>query len=213
MIVLAVDTSSAVSSVALVEDDGVIAQREMRDGRRHAETLAPLVREVLQAGPPPDVIGCGVGPGPYTGLRAGIATAQALGLARDVPVIGICSLDALAMRIVRERHPDAPFMVGIDARRREVYWGEYDALGARLAGPHIAAANQFTGIVDAEPHAADVARLIILGLARGERPSAIDVPLALHGTEAGETATAMTGRTLLPPLPLYVRHPDVTVPS
>jgi tRNA threonylcarbamoyladenosine biosynthesis protein TsaB len=213
MIVLAVDTSSAVSSVALVSGDDVIAQREERDGRRHAETLAPLVRDVLRAGPAPDVIGCGVGPGPYTGLRAGIATAQALGLARGVPVIGVCSLDALAMRVVREQHPDGPFRVGIDARRREVYWGEYDASGGRLAGPHIAEASHFTGIVDVEPHAADVARLIIAGTARGERPSALDVPLALHGTEAGETAAAMVGRTLLAPLPLYVRHPDVTVPS
>jgi tRNA threonylcarbamoyladenosine biosynthesis protein TsaB len=213
MIVLAVDTSSSVSSVALVLGDEVIAQREERDGRRHAETLAPLVREVLRAGPRPEVIGCGVGPGPYTGLRAGIATARALGLAFDVPVIGVCSLDALALGVVRDRHPSEPFTVGIDARRREVYWGEYDADGDRLTGPHIAAADQFTGIADVAPHASDVARVIILGLTRGEHPSALDVPLARHGTESGETAAAIAGRTLLPPLPLYVRHPDVMVPS
>lgn len=213
MIVLAVDTSSSVSSVALVCDEDVVAHREERDGRRHAETLAPLVREVLRAGPAPDVIGCGVGPGPYTGLRAGIATAQALGLARDVPVIGVCSLDALALGIVRERRQSESFTVGIDARRREVYWGEYDANGDRLAGPHIAAADYFTGIVDVEPQAANVARLIILGMARGEHPSVTEVPLAMHGTEAGETAAAIAGRILLAPLPLYVRHPDVTMPS
>lgn len=213
MIVLAVDTSSSVSSVALVRGGEVIAQREERDGRRHAETLAPLVREVLGAGPAPEVIGCGVGPGPYTGLRAGIATAQALGLARGVPVVGVCSLDALAHGIVREREPSESFAVGIDARRHEVYWGEYGAHGDRLAGPHIAAASDFTGIVDVEPHAADVARLIILGLARGQYPSTTNVPLAMHGTEAGETAAAIAGQTLLRPLPLYVRHPDATVPS
>ena len=209
MKVLAIDTSSEVSSVALLDDDTVVCSAEHRDARRHAEVLAELVRDCLTG--PVDAVVCGVGPGPYTGLRAGVVTALGLGLALDRPVSGVCSLDALALAVARSS-PQGPFEVGIDARRREMYWGRYDALGRRLAGPHIA--REWAGFGPEDgwfPHAADVARLAIRALTRGEQPASIAVPLADHGTESGETADAIAHHVLLAPRPLYIRRPDVTV--
>ena len=95
---LALDTASAWSTVAVVDGDVVVAEAEHHDPRGHAEVLATLVAQVIaRAGESRiDVIACGVGPGPYTGLRLGVTTAQVLGLAWLIPVVGICSLDAIA---------------------------------------------------------------------------------------------------------------------
>lgn len=140
--ILGIDTSSALTSVALVDGDQVVAARMHLDARRHAEVLAPLLAEVVAAMPPGGVtaVACGVGPGPYTGLRVGIATALAVGAAWEVPVHGLCSLDAVAAA-TRVAEPDlADFGVALDARRSEVYWARYGADGARTDGPRVGAA-------------------------------------------------------------------------
>ncbi|MFM8350620.1 MAG: tRNA (adenosine(37)-N6)-threonylcarbamoyltransferase complex dimerization subunit type 1 TsaB, partial [Actinomycetales bacterium] len=96
-VVLALDTASAVTSVALVSA-GTVVEQSHADPRGHAEVVIPLVRAVLtkSATTLPEIIACGVGPGPYTGLRVGIATARALALSWSVPLVGVCSLDAVA---------------------------------------------------------------------------------------------------------------------
>ncbi len=119
----------------------------------HAEVLVPLVREVLDAlgATTADVSGVvvGTGPAPFTGLRVGLVTARTLADALGVPVLGVCSLDVLAVQVLGELGP-APgtveFLVAADARRREVYWARYRAAGAsgadlvhleRVAGPAV----------------------------------------------------------------------------
>ena len=76
-------------------------------------------------------VAVGVGPGPFTGLRVGLVTAQVLGHVLDVPVHGVCSLDALALAAVRcgTVTEQETFCVATDARRREVYWGRYRGFG------------------------------------------------------------------------------------
>nr|WP_284291427.1 tRNA (adenosine(37)-N6)-threonylcarbamoyltransferase complex dimerization subunit type 1 TsaB [Angustibacter aerolatus] len=103
--------------------------------------LAPAVEQVLaQAGrAPADLTGVavGTGPGPFTGLRVGLVTAQALAEALGVPAHGVCTLDVLAAEAVALGAVDGPFVVATDARRREVYWAAYDAAGERTDGPHV----------------------------------------------------------------------------
>jgi tRNA threonylcarbamoyl adenosine modification protein YeaZ len=124
---LALDTSTAAVSVALVAD-GEVLREHVEEGRnRHGELLAPAVRAVL-AGERFDAVAVGLGPGPFTGLRAGIATAAALADAAGVPVYGACSLDLLA-------GPDV--VVVQDARRKEVYWAAYGAAAVRVEGPDV----------------------------------------------------------------------------
>ena len=151
--ILCIDTSGG-SAVALVDapDGGpttLLAAASSPDPRRHAETLTPLVQEVLGGGSIADVemIAVGTGPAPFTGLRVGLVTARALARGRDIPVHGACSLDVLARQAfdaLDGRDARREILVAADARRREVYWARYRALGdddvERLAGPEVGAA-------------------------------------------------------------------------
>lgn len=147
-IVLALDTASALTAVALVSD-GVLAEDAHFDPRGHAEALVPMIRRVLASAGDirPSLVVCGVGPGPYTGLRVGIATAQALALTWSVPVIGVCSLDAVAWAALAQGVP-GPVGVAMDARRREIYWATYDSSMNRVHGPRVSRANELTSHID-----------------------------------------------------------------
>lgn len=136
MLVLALD-SSATASVALAkihQDSGeveMLAHRRTSDTRSHAEVMARFVEETLHdAAVVPfsiDVIVCGTGPGPFTGLRAGIVTARTVGFAWDKPVLGLMSLYALAEYVFEDarRAGNDSFVIATDARRREVYSAEF----------------------------------------------------------------------------------------
>lgn len=129
---LAIDTSTSRTSVAIV-DQGAILWHGYRDGATsHGHSLPSLVATALQSAPHIEQVVVGMGPGPFTGLRVGIAFARTFALARVVPVIGICSLDAIAA-LVREKDE---FLIATDARRKEVYWAQYRS-GIRIDGPHV----------------------------------------------------------------------------
>ncbi len=161
MPVLALDTSAAVS-VAVVDDAGAtLATRSAAEQRRHAETLTPLVEQVLaEAGVDRRALTAvvvGTGPAPFTGLRVGLVTARTLGLALGIPVHGVSSLDATALAAVRAglggagapgaegtdgADADAAagardILVVTDARRREVYWARYRAAVGVVTGPTV----------------------------------------------------------------------------
>jgi tRNA threonylcarbamoyladenosine biosynthesis protein TsaB len=120
VLLLAMDTATPATTVAVHDGTTVLARRTVVDARRHAEVLAPAVAEVLAAIDASvadlTLVACGVGPGPYTGLRVGVVTARVLALSRGIPVVGVCTLDAIAAGCGLDR----PFGVATDARRREV---------------------------------------------------------------------------------------------
>jgi tRNA threonylcarbamoyl adenosine modification protein YeaZ len=208
--ILGIDTSSAATSVAVIDGETVLVERTHVDARRHAEVFAPLLDEVLAEVDADliDVVACGVGPGPYTGLRVGVASALALGAVWQVPVHGVCSLDAVAAAAQEDR-PGRAVTVAVDARRSEVYWAEYDADGHRVRGPRVMSAGLLTSdAVSDLPGAAWIARCAARALAVGDRPPAIDLPLDVHGDDTGSTADALAGARLLLPRPLYLRRPD-----
>ncbi len=127
---LAIDTSTSRTSVALV-DEGAVLWHGFRDGATsHGHALPALVAEALAVQSVIDQVVVGMGPGPYTGLRVGISFARSFALARAIPVIGICSLDAIASQI-REKDD---FIVATDARRKEIYWARYYN-GVRVSEP------------------------------------------------------------------------------
>lgn len=223
MRILGIDTSSSLSSVALVDGDSVIA-REILDGRRHAEVLAVLLREVIDEGLRPELIACGVGPGPYTGLRVGITTAQVLGLAWSVPVVGICSLDAIAAQV----SCNGDFLVTADARRKEAYWARYDRNRRRTDGPHVSRLDELTAENAAlprfgelsddageplRPRAAVIARLAGAYREAGEEIATSDIDLSVHGGDSGATSDSVRGARLLSPVPLYIRRADAVAPG
>ena len=128
--VLAIDTSTSRTSVAIIEN-GTVLYSGYRDGATaHGPSLPALVQEGLAVSDVDQVV-VGMGPGPFTGLRVGIAFAQSFALAREIPVRGVCSLDAIATQI-----SDDDFIITVDARRKEVYWARYTN-GVRVGQPAV----------------------------------------------------------------------------
>ncbi|MDP2014100.1 MAG: tRNA (adenosine(37)-N6)-threonylcarbamoyltransferase complex dimerization subunit type 1 TsaB [Actinomycetota bacterium] len=232
MVMLAVDTASAATSVALLDGEDLLAHEVHVDARSHAEVLAVMVeRALIQAGRPRiTAVACGVGPGAYTGLRVGVSSAQAYALGWDVPVYGVCSLDAMAL--AASDAVSGPFACAIDARRREIYWAHYESSGDRIQGPFVSApgaidadvrqlpwfgeiALSYAELLDcresetvAYPDAREIARYALHHLAGGQGVDATAIELSTHGHDLGATAAALAGQTLLQALPLYVRRPD-----
>lgn len=214
--ILALDSSTALTSIAVVADDGTcVLEREHEDPRRHAEVIGPLLAEVVGSidRAAVQVVACGVGPGPYTGLRVAIASAIAVGAAWDIPVVGLCSLEALAAQVLDERRDGQGVEVCSDARRSEVYWARYDADGARLEGPRVRPAESIdASVVRGMARAVWVGRRVLALRAAGAQVHDLDVPLDAHGTDTGATEQALAGVGLLPPRPLYLRRPDAMEP-
>jgi len=216
VLLLAVDTATPAITAGVLVWDGavatVLAERVTVDAKAHGELLTPHLTHALAAAgrtlSEVDAVVCGVGPGPFTGLRAGMVTAAALGHALDVPVHPVCSLDAIAAGA-----PGEPLLVVTDARRKEVYWAAYDASGARTDGPRV------------ERPAALADRLGELGVRRaagyGARIYAEVLGLEVCGPEhpspAGLVAVAGPAlRSAAPPAaltPLYLRRPDAVEPG
>lgn len=217
MLLLAVDTSAAVTA-AVHDGSRVLAGEIVHDPRRHAELLVPMIERVLAAAAADRSavtdVAAGRGPGPFTGLRVGLVTARALGLALGVPVHGVGSLDALAQQVVDAgaAEPGEAFVVATDARRREVYWARYEHREGGVAHP------LDEPRVD-RPHDVELDGLRVHGrgaLLHAEvlgRPA--DGPLdpdarALAAVAARRLAA---GDDLSSTAPLYLRRPDAAPPG
>ena len=131
---LVIDTATSRTSVGLF--DGAIPLFAGRhDGAtEHGEALPRLVEGALEVaaelGKEIKEVVVGMGPGPFTGLRAGIAFAQVFAHARKIPLAGICSLDGIVSGVSGE------YIVATDARRKEIYWAKYDS-GKRITEPRV----------------------------------------------------------------------------
>lgn len=221
MPVLALDTSAAVAVTLLADDGAVLAARIVHEERRHAEQLAPMIAEVL-ADTGTDrseltAIVVGTGPAPFTGLRVGLVTARTLGLALGIPVLGVCSLDAIAAQVAASLGlaVGAEVLVATDARRREVYWARYrvgsGTLLTLVAGPGVASATQ---VVEAG-HATDA---VVVGPGASLYPEAFgsvqDAPLRCDPAVLARLARMRVDHgEALPTEPLYLRRPDVMPPA
>ncbi|OBG11872.1 tRNA N6-adenosine(37)-N6-threonylcarbamoyltransferase complex dimerization subunit TsaB [Mycolicibacterium celeriflavum] len=147
-LILAIDTATPAVTAGVVRLDGleVLAERVTIDARAHAEQLTPNVvaalsdAQVTVADLGAVVVGCG--PGPFTGLRVGMASAAAFGHALGIPVRGVCSLDAIGIQT------SGDVLVVTDARRREVYWARYRD-GIRVDGPAVNAPADVPGAAEA----------------------------------------------------------------
>lgn len=134
--VLALDTSTSQSSVALVQDGRVVFTKSHNDSLSHAEVLPKLVSQALALNNKVDLVAVGMGPGPFTGLRVGIAFAQSFALARQINWVGVCSLDVMAAAINQDE-----FIVSTDAKRKERFWARYKD-GVRVTQPAVGKADE-----------------------------------------------------------------------
>mgnify|MGYP000166726982 CR=1 FL=1 len=144
---LAIDTSTSRTIVGVVVDGEVIFEKSHEGATDHGRAVADLVAQALAASPNPTQVVVGMGPGPFTGLRVGIAYARTFALARAIEVIGVCSLDAIDI-------DSNEYTVAIDARRKEIYWARYKG-GVRVEGPSVNKPDEVDGfIIDQYPNVA-----------------------------------------------------------
>jgi len=206
-VLLAIDTSAGTGVAVVDRDRGVLAERSEPDTRRHAEVIGELISQCLLEA---DVavtalsgVAVGMGPGPFTGLRVGIAAAQAFALGARKPVVRVISHDAIAFGHY-VAGGSGPLLVVTDARRKEVYWSAYrgaDSVGlperavGEGGGPGLARPDELAGAVP--------------GFARYERLDASLVSAASLGLLA-ETMYSH-GREFAGRDALYLRSPDVTL--
>ncbi len=196
---LAIDTSAGTSVAIVDREAGVIAEHSSADTRRHAEVIGTLIASCLSdAGLQSaalSAVAAGMGPGPFTGLRVGIAAAQSFALGIGRPVVRVVSHDAVAFDHFA-RGGTGPLLVVTDARRREIYWSRYagaDGVGIpiRVGGPGLSTPDAVTA-ADGESRtdAAEVSAAALGMLAEGMHQHARQF--------AGEA-------------PVYLRAPDVTI--
>jgi tRNA threonylcarbamoyl adenosine modification protein YeaZ len=224
--VLAFDTATPAVTVALQDGTHVLAETTTVDARRHGELLASSIDAVLaEAGAGRldiTAVAAGTGPGPYTGLRAGLVTARVLGSALGVPVYGVCTLDVVAAGVASTGTAAGQgFIVATDARRREVYWARYDADGRRLDGPAVGFPADVAGTVVAETAAGRVANspgILTAGMGALLYPGVLGEPIEpcypAAGTLAGIAARQVAaGEPGSGAEPIYLRRPDARVPG
>ncbi|NYF15590.1 tRNA threonylcarbamoyl adenosine modification protein YeaZ [Microbacterium sp. AK009] len=204
--ILGIDTSLG-TAVAVIEPDGVVvAAADSPNSLGHAEAIGGLLEQVLAPADAITHVAVGMGPGPFTGLRVGIAAARAFALGRGIPILPVPSHDAAALGLllgdaVAGADDTAPFAVVTDARRREFAFSVFegtddDGVAVRIAGPLLAPRDELDD------------RLAALGAARRDVTA---VPAAMVALAASRALAA--GRTLATSEPLYLRSPDVTLPG
>lgn len=213
MLVLAIDTSTPAVTAGLVAVEGAAIEsrgdRITVDPRAHGELITPHALEAVKAAGVTlrdlGAIVCGVGPGPFTGLRAGMATAASLAHALGIPAHPVCSLDAIAADVASGSEP---FLVLTDARRREVYWAAYAADGSRIDGPHVQRPAELETTIKVA--AGDGALLYAGDL--GVQPIEPRFPSPTGLVKAAHPVL-LSGDEPAPLTPLYLRRPDAVEPA
>jgi len=175
---LLLDTSTSRTSVAIVRNGEALFEDHHDGALSHGEALPKLVARALKISPQIDEVIVGMGPGPFTGLRVGIAFAASFALARDIKWVGVCSLDAIANQFT-----ERDFFVAIDARRKEIFYARYTD-GVRVDEPNVCQPAQLAAL-----------KIPIYGEALNQFP---DPATFVSIVESGATYVQ----------PIYVRRPD-----
>jgi tRNA threonylcarbamoyladenosine biosynthesis protein TsaB len=217
---LAIATATSQVGVAVGGGDGPLASLHVRKGRRHSELLAPAVEHINRmAGLNTQQIGriaVDIGPGLFTGLRVGVATAKALAAALDIPIVGCSSLELLAYP---HRRQDRTVASVIDAKRGEIFWALFQPGGSGVApigDPAVSAPDALVAAIRDTPgpvlavgdgarrYADTLAALPDVELAgpADDHPSAV-VLLELAATRPSVPLDEIT--------PLYLRGADVRI--
>lgn len=200
-VIIGIDTSLGTAVAAIARDGEVLADEQSANPLGHAEVIGDLLRRATAVVPAPTHVAIGMGPGPFTGLRVGIAAARVYALGRGVPVVPVPSHDAVALGVLLAdalTGVDTPrFAVVTDARRREFAYSVYDGidddgLPVRITDAALSPRDDLDE------------RLADLGAVRIETTRVSAAMIALAAARALDA-----GRTLADGEPLYLRSPDV----
>ncbi|MDQ1172872.1 tRNA threonylcarbamoyladenosine biosynthesis protein TsaB [Microbacterium testaceum] len=199
--IIGIDTSLGTAVAAIARDGEILADEQSTNPLGHAEVIGDLLRHATTAAPAPTHVAIGMGPGPFTGLRVGIATARVYALGRGVPLLAVPSHDGVALGVLLSDAVTGTetgrFAVVTDARRREFAYSVYDGLDDDGLPVRVAEAAL-------SPRDDLDARLEEHGARRYDATSVSAAMIALAAARALDA-----DRTLAGPEPLYLRSPDV----
>lgn len=229
MRVLALDTACSACSAAMWADGAIIASRTAEMTRGHTEVLIPMVLDVVSAGPIPfaalDLVAVTLGPGSFTGLRTGLAAAKGIALAHDLPLIGITSLEAVALAARRHapRETDQlPLVVVLETRRGSVYLQKFAADMTPLNDPCSTMPEEVVNDLPKNGSllAGDAACRIVAFMGAAAREKGVTLIDTVKGPDAGYVAEIAAGRwdggIAHDPeralTPLYVQAPEARRP-
>jgi tRNA threonylcarbamoyladenosine biosynthesis protein TsaB len=215
MRVLAIDTALAACSAAVLDtaNGGLVASESLLMARGHAEALMPLIQRVMKksglaiAGLERIVVT--TGPGSFTGLRVGIAAARGLGVATNIPVVGVTTLSAYAAPYLAA-DDQIPVIVAIDARHEHAYLQVFGSGGRTLIAARLAPLNEAVRAAAEAPAriVGSAAKTVAAGLAK-----TAPAPVIVDAREAPDIAWvaqigAAVSEAQAPPKPQYLRAPD-----
>lgn len=223
-IVLALDAAGLASSVAVAAGDELLAAERIDSAHGQAEHLMPLVEQAMRraglAAADLDLIAATVGPGSFTGLRAGLAAARGIALALDRPLLGVTGFAAVAANLAIAAGSEAALLVALESRRADLYVQVFDARRRPCGAPAAVMPEQLAGAVAA---AVGAAPLRVAGDAAGRaaaalaaRPSVRLVPDSApdaQGVWRAALARWRAGERVAEARPLYLRPPGVTFPG
>lgn len=199
--IIGIDTSLGTAVAAIARDGEIFADEQSANPLGHAEVIGDLLRRATTAAPAPTHVAIGMGPGPFTGLRVGIATARVYALGRGVPLLAVPSHDGVALGVLLSDAVTGTetgrFAVVTDARRREFAYSVYDGLDDDGLPVRVTEAAL-------SPRDDLDARLEEHGARRYDATSVSAAMIALAAARALDA-----DRTLAGPEPLYLRSPDV----
>ncbi|MBC8267850.1 MAG: tRNA (adenosine(37)-N6)-threonylcarbamoyltransferase complex dimerization subunit type 1 TsaB [Rhodospirillaceae bacterium] len=217
------DTSTSACSVALWCDGAIVSYRLSEMSRGQAEALAPMIAAVLdEAGlnaSALDLLAVTVGPGAFTGLRIGLATARALALAADVPCLGLSTTEVIAQGVDENAWPDGCLLVALDSKRSDIYVqmfskpgqaaGEPQAIEPEKLGQWLGDVSGHIGVVG------DAGAVALVALSeKANDVFAVDA----SGVPDARAVAALAaqrwnvGDPTPSPTPLYLRPPDAKLP-
>ena len=213
MRILALDTALAACSAALWEDGRVLARRWEPMPRGQSEALVPMAEAVMAeacvAYADIDRVAVTRGPGTFTGLRIGLATARGLALAAGLPCFGVTTLEAIAEALPPEERIGRNVLVALDSRRADLFVQLFDETLAPLGPPTAVAAGNVAALLPP-------GEVVVLGDAAQD---VLDAGITAGSSDApGQPDAAFVAAVAArkhpdeaPPMPLYLRAPDVTV--
>ncbi|WP_142849401.1 tRNA (adenosine(37)-N6)-threonylcarbamoyltransferase complex dimerization subunit type 1 TsaB [Telmatospirillum sp. J64-1] len=213
---LAFDTATSACSVAILRDGEVLAHCFAEMARGQSEALPPMIAEALaQSGlsfREITALAVTVGPGAFTGLRIGLATARAMALAADLPAIGVSTTEAIAEGVGQDERAGRNLLVAVESKREDVF--------AQAFGTDLRPLGEIVSVRPEDAFALAPAPALLCGDAAARLPEAPEgwlratgsgLPDALHVARVAARHWA-EGRTR-PAEPLYLRAPDVNLPK
>lgn len=222
-LMLGIDTATTGCSVALMDGEVCLAERQTRMPRGQSEALAPMIDEVMKlAGIPFDRLdGVAVtrGPGAFTGLRIGLAAARAMALSIAKPCIGITTFDSLLAQAQQreELKKEMALLIAIESKRAELFVAMYGADGTQLSAPSARRPDDVKEILEGSSSlivvgdASEKIEHALKGRIEVQRVQEVEVPDAKIVAALGAEFLGTSERAS--PTPFYLRPPDVSMPT